>query len=498
MNKRLFFAFIMFLVVSGLVLAQDAKNTEFVDYLEFREVDIKDVLRQLARQYDINIVFSEAVSGLVTVQLHDITIDEALDSIITVNGFAYTKKESVIKVTTPEEAEREGKITKLFRLNNASADQLKSSLGKVLTSEGAIDFDIRSNSLIITDTPSVINKITRMIPELDGVTQQVLIETRFIETSVGFTEKIGVNWDVTAEASGSKRPTTFPFEPWGEDSGMFPVPEAAASYDTDKSQWTITSDFPFKGDGFFFPVGSELRKLGSFPTAAATFGDTGNFSFGTLDFSDLQAILDLIKTDTDSKLISSPRIVTMDNKQAEINVGKARPIPEFEYNSDTGEYQITGFTEKIEGVLLTVTPQINELANGKKAIRLKLKPKVTTFTNESVTFTNLGFSYPLLSERYADTEIMVEDGKTIVIGGLIETKKTETTTKVPLLGDLPFIGKLFRHTEVDPNTQTELLIFVTARILRSKSEALPGYRSNMIVAPPRPFKLDLRDIEIKK
>jgi type II secretory pathway component GspD/PulD (secretin) len=219
------------------------------------------------------------------------------------------------------------------------------------------------------------------------------------------------------------------------------------------------------------------------------------FAFGTLDFTALQAILDFIKSDSKSRLLASPRVITMNNKQAEINVGKARPIPNFEYNSDTAEYQITGFTEKTEGVVLTVTPQISKVDGESYTIRLKLRPKVTTYNNENVLFGgSLTFNYPLLSERYADTEVIIKDGQTIVIGGLIESRKTENVTKVPVLGDLPFLGRLFSYKNVDPNEQTELLIFVTARVLPDLNEPLIGYKSDLITEPPRPFKADLRDV----
>ena len=465
------------------------RESEIIEYLEFREVDIKDALRQLAKQYNLNIVFSESVKGLITLRLHNVTVEEALDSIITINGFVYTKKGSVIKVTTPEEVKKESKQTRVFKLYNADASKLKETIKKVLSPEGTIEADERSNSLIITDNPAVISKIESMLPSLDEASKQVLIEARFIETSLGTTEKLGIDWTINAVAKASKRPTTFPFRKWGSDKDMYPVPSYTSEYDSTTGTWEITSDFPAGGEGYFFPTFP--HRLGSFPMVGAD-----EFTFGTLDFTQFQAVLDFLKTKTDSKLISSPRIVTMDNKRAEIYIGKARPIPTFEYNSETGEYQITGFEEKIEGVILTVTPQIKKVGD-KYYIKLRLKPKVTTFSNETVSFTNLGFEYPLLSERYTDTEVMIEDNQTIVIGGLIETKRTETIHKVPFLGDLPLLGLLFRHKEINPDAKSELIIFVTARVVREDEGPLLAYKSNLITSPPHPFKLNLREITVK-
>jgi len=448
-----------------VVIKQDSN---LIEYLEFREVDIKDVLRQLAKQYGLNIVFSESVKGPITVQLHDITIEEALDAIVSANGYVYTKKGNIYKVTTPQEAEKEGARTKVFKLNNADASKLKEALKKVLSSQGSIEADTRSNSLIVTDIPSVLTKIEGMISKLDEPTLQVLIEAKFIETSLGTTEKLGIDWSMTASVSGSARPTALPFEPKGEKKWMKNI-------------------FPPAGEGEDFPSGHSY----SFPYISAS-----DFTFGTLDFTQYQAVLNFLKTKTNSKLISSPRVVTMDNKQAEIYIGKTRPIPQFEYNDETGNYQITGFEEKIEGVILTVTPQISKVKDG-CYIKLKLKPKVTNYVDK-VTFGALGFDYPVMSERYADTEVVIKSGQTIVIGGLIETKKTKSIHKVPLLGDVPLLGFFFTHRSIEPNEKSELLIFVTARVIEERKEGrLLAYKSEMTTSPPRPFKLKFKRVELR-
>ena len=460
------------------------ESGKVIKYLAFREVDIKDVLRQLAKQYNINIVFSEAVKGDVTVQLSNISLNEAMDAIITVNGFAYVRKDNVIKVMTAKEAQQEGTMTKLFKLNNADAVSLQSSLKKVLSSEGTIEADKRSNSLIVTDMPSVIDKIEEMLPDLDRTIPQVLIETRFIETSLGTTEKLGIDWGTTITATGAARPTTVPFRPKGGEKwakNIFPPIDTGSGSSTSSSTAPSAYAFPYAGD--IADKASDVMQ--------------GKFLFGTLDFSQLKAALDFLKTKTDAKLISSPRIVAMDNKKAEIDIGEKRPIPTFEYNSDTGTYAITGFDEKNEGVTLTVTPSISRTKDG-YIIKLKLNPKVSSYV-KSVPFSGQGlsFDYPVLSERSVNTEVTVKDGQTIVIGGLITKQKTESVHKVPVLGDVPLLGQFFSHKEVDPNSRSELIIFVTARVLKGKGKVLAGYKSNLITHPLKPFKLNLRRIGIR-
>lgn len=485
--RKLKFLFIVVILLGAVSqsFSQDIFEETRIEYLEFREVDIKDVLRQLAKQYNLNIVFSESVSGRITVQLQNVTIEEALDAIITINGFVYTKKGEVIKVTTPQEAERESKMTKVFRLNNADAKALKDSLKKILSPDGSIEVDARSNALIVTDIPAVMSKIEEMLPALDEITPQVLIETKFVETTVGKTEEIGIEWQTSVSLTGAARRTTLPFGPMESDGHAWEkeVFAPAAPGDTDFV------------DPYGFPYVNQGSSVES-PLSPVSQGIYNYFYFGTLDFSQMQIIMDFLKTDTDTRLVSSPRIVTMDNTQANIYIGKTRPIPQFEFNSDTGEYQITGFEEKIEGVTLTVTPVVNRGEDGVYNIRLKLEPRVTTFI-DTVSFTALGFDYPIMSERSTQTEVMIKDGQSIVIGGLIQNQKTEIVKKFPVLGDIPIIGMLFTHREVNPNSQTELLIFVTATVIDRDEGRLLAYKSNLITSPPRPFKLKMREVEAK-
>jgi type IV pilus assembly protein PilQ len=425
-------------------------DSEIIEFLEFRDVDIKDVLRQLAKQYNLNIVFSESVKGLVTVRLANVSVQQALDSIITVNGFAYTKKNNVYKVTTPEEAEREGKMTKLYRLNNADASKLKETLKNVLTADGSIEADVRSNSIIVTDIPAVINKIEGMLPDLDSITPQILIEARLIETSLTNTEKLGINWTTTIKASGAARSTTLPFEPQEESAWMKNV-------------------FPYDTIG-------------------------GSFTLGTLDFTSLQAIFDFLKTRSETKLIANPRIVTLNNQKATINVGKAIPIPTYERNETTGTWEITGWESEKEmvGVNLEVTPQVSP--DGR--IKLKLKPEVSSIDRwlkiegEDVR--------PVTSTRVAETEVQIKDGQTVVIGGLIKNTEATRISKIPILGDIPLLGLLFTRKEISsesvPTEQTDLLIFITATIIKETDEPLIAWERYMRTSPPRPFKLQTRTV----
>ncbi|MDD5347970.1 MAG: secretin N-terminal domain-containing protein [Candidatus Omnitrophica bacterium] len=435
------------------------KDPVLIESLEFREVDIKDILRQLAKQYNLNIVFSENVRGLVTVQLANVTIDQALDSIITVNGFAYAKKENVYKVTTIEEAEREGKQTKLFKLNNASATQLKDTLAKVLSANGSIEADSRSNALVVTDTVTVLNKIETMIPELDETNRQVLIEARLIETSLTTSSNLGINWSTTVTLSGAARKTSFPFDAKGK-SGTF-------------------KNYLQTATGTDFPTGSPY----AFPNAVAE-----DFTLGTLDFTSFSTILNFLKNRSDSKLIAAPRVMAVNNQKATINVGRVVPIATYSLNETTGNWEITGWEDQNVGVNLEVTPQISPDGH----VKMKLKPEVSNifdYIGEGVN------QRPIIQTRTAETEVQIKDGQTIVLGGLVKTKEFTSKTNVPGLSSIPFLGKLFSNTQKgtdeEPDEQTDLLIFVTARIIKEGDSSTIN-KDNNFLSKERPFKTEKR------
>ncbi len=470
----LLFIFLFICQVSFLARAQT--ENQVIESLDFREVDIKDVLRQLAKQYNLNIIFSQAVSGSITVQLSNVSLEEALDSIITVNGFAYSKKGNIIKVSTAEEAQRAGKQSKLFKLNNADASGLKTTLNKVLSADGSIEIDTRSNAILVTDTLAVINKIEAMVPSLDELTPQVLIEAKLIETTLTKNDKLGIDWSTTIAAVGSARPTTLPFTGIAT-AKFFPkvaVPDSMTS-STDSSG-TVTE--------------STLHRLGAgFPDVS-----TDLFKFGTLDFTGLKAVFDFLKSRSNTRLVANPRIVTLNNKKATINVGEVLSLPKYERNTTTGIMEITGWDQYPIGVILEVTPQVSPDGH----IKLKLKPNVSNLLGYASNRNGVNEG-PITSTRTAETEVQIRDGQTVVIGGLVKDESLVVVNKIPILGDIPILGLLFTRKSVgstgNPNTKSDLLIFVTASIIKDTNQPLIAYGSKIISEPVRQLKLDTRQIE---
>jgi type IV pilus assembly protein PilQ len=209
-------------------------------------------------------------------------------------------------------------------------------------------------------------------------------------------------------------------------------------------------------------------------------------------------VLSAIKTQANAKIVSNPTLVTLNNVEATINIGEEFPLPEYTYNQQTGSFAVSGFSYKPLGVLLKVTPQVNEAG----FIRLLLQPEISSRGQDNLFN---GANIPSIITKKTQTQVSLRDGYTMGIGGLMENSSHKGETKVPLLGDIPFLGRLFR-TNTGDNTTHNLLIFITARtvsangaptnevfdprVTRSiglREDDLPGYRDGSSpFAPPPP------------
>jgi type IV pilus assembly protein PilQ len=215
--------------------------------------------------------------------------------------------------------------------------------------------------------------------------------------------------------------------------------------------------------------------------------------------NDFSLVLSALQTLQSTKIISNPTIVTLNNTPAEIKVGQERPIPQYTYNSERGVYEVSGFQWKPLGIILRVTPQVNARGD----IRLTVQPEVSQ-SNRDANFQ--GASIPIVESRTANTIVSLKDGYTMGIGGLLQTSATNSNNRVPLLGDIPVLGRLFR-SDTKNLEATNLIIFITAktisasgapveqvfeservRQLQMRREELPGYRdgSNPFLPPAPP------------
>ena len=400
--------------------------------LDFREADIQNVLRILSYKSGVNIVAGPEVSGLVTIRLNDVPWQKALQVVLETYGFAYEKRGNIISVTTIENlkkrrddasvlSEQEPLVTETHVLNYAKAADVLGSIEKMRTERGHINFDERTNTIIVRDIPENAALIADVIATLDRTTPQVLIEAKIIETTLSNSEKMGIDWLTQVTVSGAARPTTWPFTDISNNKYL---------------DILNSNDVPTKG----------------FPQAEDT-----EFSFGTLNFSQLQAVLEMLSSRSDTNILSNPRIVTLDNQTANIVVGSQYPLPQYDYNEEQARLQISGWDYKDIGIIFEVTPHVNNAGY----VTLDLSPKITAIL-DFVTVENT--SVPQLSTEEAHTQVMIKDGDTLVIAGLIKDQTSDVIRKVPFLGDIPLLGWFFKKKEKTV-TKTDLMIFLTPHII---------------------------------
>lgn len=393
--------------------------------LDVREAEISNVLRMLARLSNLNIVASQNVNGKITVSLSNVTIKQALDVIVKANGYDYIVDGDVILVKPLEKFQFEELETKIYRLKYVDAKNLQSILTQALSPQAKIqvfyhDFQqsegggegqkgakkSRSSTLIVTDSPSNIKQVDAMVAALDVLTRQIMIEAKLIEISPQNAEKLGIDWSKTVDAQIFQE--------------------------------------------VILPSGSPLKYSVELPL------EGGSISYGKLSFSQFNAVLDFLKSETNAKLVSNPRILAMDNQEAIISVGNTIPIPQINRGVG-GQGDVVTFEYRDVNIMLRVTPHVSD----DSTITLFVNPVIEEITGEVVAGENRA---PITSKREVQTVVNIKSNETMVIGGLIKESTVETLNKVWFLGDVPLIGNLFRHKD-KVKKQTDLLIFITPRLL---------------------------------
>ena len=404
--------------------------------LDFQDVDVRTILQILAKESNMNIVASDSVSGKMTLSLKDVPWDQALDLVMQSRGLESRRNGNIIRVAPAEEfrkidvetlenakriEELGPLVSRTFQLKYKDVNEFRKILNinenggsnnsgnnnnSLLSSRGSAVIDPATNTLIIKDNQNVIKEFERLIEQLDVPARQVMIEARIVEASDGFSRALGVKFGYN-RTSGSTR----------IGSGLGSVPNV------------------------------------NLPAASATSSITivRALSSGALGLE-----LTAMQEQNRGKIISSPRVLTQDRKEATIKAGREIPYQEASSSGATS----TSFKEAVLG--LTVTPQITP--DGNVIMDIKLN-KDSVDENCSVLGT------PCISTKELVTRAMVEDGGTIILGGIYEEDNSTAQYKVPLLGDIPVVGHLFRGTKRN-NSKNELLIFITPRIMGSEGNVL--------------------------
>ncbi|MFH1519483.1 MAG: secretin N-terminal domain-containing protein [Candidatus Omnitrophota bacterium] len=382
--------------------------------LDYKDADLAAVLRSLSWTYDLNIVTDSKVKGKVTISLKDVALKEALSAILTINGLIFSEREGIIYVATgdPKAIDMDNAVVFLKYITASEALNLLRDVG---SSNGGIMINETSNSLIITDFPANVAKIKDLLTQVDIAPQQVLIEAKIVDITSTDLAALGVEW--TADYN----PGHGLF-----DRGTYYAERLTANISLAEDHSTLSGD----------QIGITALTLKNFPVTAT---------------------VDALVRQGKAKLLASPSIAVINGEEARIIIGERYPIQE-RTQTTTGTTETVTFVDI--GTSLRVTPNINDDGY----ITMRIHPEVSSFASA------VG-SNPRITTREADTTVRVKEGETLVIGGLIKNTDNRTHDKIPVLGDIPFLGFLFSRTSKSVE-QIELAVFITPKILRSRAEKL--------------------------
>ncbi len=432
-----------------------AKDTLSVD---FPDEEIRTILRNVADLFELNLVIPDTLQGRTSLKLREVTWRQIFQVILSPIGYTFVEDGNIIKVVSQDSLQAEPVSTEIFIINYAKADDIVKTITTLIdpAAGGKIIVDQRSNALVVTERPSRMGRIRPIIEKLDKETAQVMIESKFIEVSNGDTKNLGVDWSSMSQAGVRN-----------------------LSFSDDQTKSIVGHATP--GDALKEGMTTRLPYF-------TTFNST-NFAL----------FLNALQTKTQSRVVSNPTIVTLNNTEATINIGLQYPLPDYTYNAQTGAFAISGFTYKDVGINLKVTPQVNSQG----FIRMALEPEISDLGDP----VNLGAgaggaNIPIINTRKTKTAVSLEDGNTLGIGGLIKSSNKTSQAKVPFLGSIPILGRLFR-TDSPSSDNTNLLIFITAKTISSKNAKieeifdpralqnasvkrsdLPGFRSKEAVYAP--------------
>ena len=293
------------------------------------------MLRTLAAKAGVNLILGDEVTGKVTVNLKGISYEQAMQLIAESKGYAYVNDNNVVKIKSRESLDVEPIELRVYTLAYAKAEDVKKTLDPVLTKQGKIVVDTRSNTLVLSDTPSSLSKLIPLIKSLDTETPQVLIEAKFIETIKNPQKNLGIDWSGTLLGH---QMTASGFVPASGSSGTQP-----SSFATDPS-----------GTG-----ASGNGNLTGFTMIKNLNGGGWSAPYALLNPGNASIVFNYLNQDTDSQLLANPRVVATDNVKTKISIAEQYPIPNFAFSEQTASLQISGFDYKDIGIILTVTPRVN-------------------------------------------------------------------------------------------------------------------------------------------
>jgi type IV pilus assembly protein PilQ len=425
--------------------------------LNFQDIEVRAVLQLLADTSGQNIVVSDTVTGRVTLRLQNVPWDQALDIVLRTKGLDMRKKDNVIlvapqaEIAAREKAELEAHQdiqelaplrTEFLQVNYAKASDIANLLkagggGSLLSERGSVSIDERTNTLLVRDTTEQLEQIRSMVATLDIPVRQVLIESRIVIVSDDFSRELGVRAGFTRVSD--------------DVSDLFAISGSAQA--TDSIVGSALDNLANTGQPY--PVQVPFGNFDRYNVNMPVSNPAGRIALAILDFDDFLIDLEISAAQAEGKgeIVSSPRVITANQREAVIEQGVEVPYQESASSGAT----TTSFKKAV--LSLKVTPQITP------DDRVILDLEVNKDSVGELVPSATGGFVPSIDTRSISTQVLVNDGQTVVLGGILETDRREAERKVPFLGDIPGLGYLFKSKQ-RTNNRDELLIFVTPKILR--------------------------------
>ena len=413
--------------------------------LELREADIRDVLRAISQERGINVVIGEGVTGKVTLSFQSVTLSDAMDAILKTGDWAKVEEGGITRIVKSSIQEGTGDlVTRMLPVQYAKAKDLQEGVKELLSKKGSATVDERTNTLIVRDVAASVEWITTLVKELDSRTPQVMIEARIVEANTSFTREIGVQWGGSYTTQSGNRISTL-------HGG------ATKQLSTDTFAQPLTGGIGLSGGPFAVNLPAAVG-----PGRGGALG----IAFGNLtDTVRLDLQLSALEDSGRGRILSTPRVLTLDNKEAKISAGTEILIPTTTIvtaGTDTGGGAAEAPTgvQTIDAKLeLAVTPHVTP--NREIVMHVRADKKDPDYSRPVQEI-------PPLNSRSAETHLLVRNGETVVIGGIVINSSAFSENGVPWLSKIPILGWFFKKQSTVEN-QNELLVFITPTIYEGQA-----------------------------
>ena len=408
--------------------------------VDFPDEDVRTILRTVADLFDLNLVIPDALQGRTSVKLRKITWQQVFEVVLEPLGFTYLVDRNIIRIKSIAELTTEPVDTRIFVVERARAGDLLSSIQPLVDASagGRIQVDARNNVLVVSERPSKLTEIQQLIGSLDKATRQVMIETKFIEVTNMDQKNIGINWSS--------------LDGFGVSAGPF-----RREWQRQGTKNEQTTDSSSNSSGLSIPGGFSSDDTLSSAEDLMNVSNINTIDTAVFSADRFAILISALEQSNDSKLVANPTVVTMNSQTAKIDIVTEYPQVAFSFNPETGTREADGLSEPLRvGTQVEVTPTITG-----EYIDLNVRPTVSNVVG--TTETEVG-PQPIISRREAQTNVIIKDRHTLAIGGLIQNELVESGTSVPVLGSLPYIGRLF-SSKSNKEEQKNLTIFITAKTL---------------------------------